>query len=51
MTSPLEMYIKFVLTKSFLFGQNPEIGQKMANGRLLFQALTTGSQYSHLPID
>ena len=36
MASPLEMYSKFVLV---LLSQMVKIGRKMANGRLLFQAL------------
>ena len=38
MTSTLQMYSKFVLTNHFAW-PNPEIGWKMANGRLLSQAL------------
>ena len=41
MASPLEMYSKFGLANSKLdlLTQMMKIGQKMANGRLLFQAL------------
>ena len=38
MTSPLEIYSKFVLSNHFDW-PNPEIGRKIANGRLLFQAM------------
>ena len=50
--SLLEMYCKFVL--AYQFGWlNPEISQKMANGRLLFQALYVRSLFkpgTHLPV-
>ena len=39
MASPLEMYSKFVLSKLDLLSQMVNIGQKMANSRLLFQAV------------
>ena len=41
MVSPLEMYSKFWPSKLDLLGQMEKIGQKMVNGRLLFQALHT----------